>query len=103
MTATLATAVAPVRSHLLDLRDLLDQNAWLSFVVFILVATFTMFNLFIAIIVNAVQRYIGGEAQNDAAAQGEAGVREELRALRAQIERLSASLAAHGGREEVSQ
>lgn len=76
--------------------------AWLFFVVFILVATFTMLNLFIAIIVNAMQRYSDGEAQGDTAAQGEAGVREELRALRAQIERLSANLAAHGGREGVS-
>ena len=72
--------------------------AWLFFVVFILVATFTMLNLFIAIIVNAMQRYSDG----DAAAQGEDGVRDELRALRAQIERLSASLAAQGGREGVS-
>lgn len=73
--------------------------AWLFFVMFILVATFTMLNLFIAIIVNAMQRYSDGEAQGDTAAQGEAGVREELRALRAQIERLSASLAVSGGRE----
>ena len=72
--------------------------AWLFFVVFILVATFTMLNLFIAIIVNAMQRY----SEGDAAAQGEDGVRDELRALRAQIERLSASLAAQGGREGVS-
>ncbi|WP_382164054.1 ion transporter [Hydrogenophaga sp. ANAO-22] len=76
--------------------------AWLFFVVFILVATFTMLNLFIAIIVNAMQRYSEGEPQGDAAAQGEDGVREELRALRTQIERLSASLAAQGGREGVS-
>lgn len=76
--------------------------AWLFFVVFILVATFTMLNLFIAIIVNAMQCYSEGEPQGDAAAQGEDGVREELRALRTQIERLSASLAAQGGREGVS-
>lgn len=76
--------------------------AWLFFVVFILVATFTMLNLFIAIIVNAMRRYSEGEPQGDAAAQGEDGVREELRALRTQIERLSASLAAQGGREGVS-
>ncbi len=76
--------------------------AWLFFVVFILVATFTMLNLFIAIIVNAMQCHSEGEPQGDAAAQGEDGVREELRALRTQIERLSASLAAQGGREGVS-
>ncbi len=76
--------------------------AWLFFVVFILVATFTMLNLFIAIIVNAMQRYSDGESKGDTADQGEADVREELRALRVQIERLSASLAAHGGREGVA-
>jgi voltage-gated sodium channel len=76
--------------------------AWLFFVVFILVATFTMLNLFIAIIVNAMQRYSDGEAKGDTADQGEAGVREELRALRVQIERMSASLAAYGGREGES-
>ena len=75
--------------------------AWLFFVVFILVATFTMLNLFIAIIVNAMQRYSDGESARDTA-MDEAGVREELRALRTQIERLSASLAAQGGREGVS-
>lgn len=76
--------------------------AWLFFVVFILVATFTMLNLFIAVIVNAMQHYSDGEPQGDTAAQGGAGVREELRALRSQIERLSASLAAHRGREGAS-
>jgi len=76
--------------------------AWLFFVAFILVATFTMLNLFIAIIVNAMQSYTDGESQGDTAEQGEASVREELRALRVQIERLSASLAAHGSREEES-
>ena len=76
--------------------------AWLFFVVFILVATFTMLNLFIAVIVNAMQHYNDGEPQGDTAAQGGAGVREELRALRSQIERLSASLAAHRGREGAS-
>ncbi len=76
--------------------------AWLFFVAFILVATFTMLNLFIAIIVNAMQSYTDGESQGDTAEQSEAGVREELRALRVQIGRLSASLAAHGSREEES-
>jgi voltage-gated sodium channel len=81
-------------------RPVMDQfpYAWLFFVVFILVATFTMLNLFIAIIVNAMQRYSDGESGRDTA-MDEAGVREELRALRAQIERLSASLAVHGARD----
>jgi hypothetical protein len=76
--------------------------AWMFFVVFILVATFTMLNLFIAIIVNAMQRYSDGESKGDTAKQGTAGVREELPALRVQIERSSASLAANGSREGES-
>lgn len=78
------------------------QYACLFFTVFILVATFKMLNLFITIIVNAMQRYSDGGAKGDTADQGEAGVREELRALRVQIERMRASLAACGSREGES-
>jgi len=85
-------------------RPVMEQfpYAWLFFVTFIMVATFTMLNLFIAIIVNAMQTYSDGDSQGDTAEQGEAGVREELRALRVEIERLSASLAAQGRREGES-
>jgi voltage-gated sodium channel len=71
--------------------------AWIFFVAFILVATFTMLNLFIAIIVNAMQRYSDGEPQNAEAMPRDADVRDELRALRAEIERLRLSLHAQGG------
>ncbi len=96
MTSILATAVAPMRSRL---RDLLERPGTRHTIVAL---TFTMLNLFIAIIVNAMQRYSDAESKGDTADQGGAGVREELRALSAQIERLSASLAAHGGREGVA-
>jgi voltage-gated sodium channel len=65
--------------------------AWLFFILFILLATFTVLNLFIAIIVNTMQE------QHDALARAEgreqevpverelAGLRRELEALRAQL------------------
>lgn len=64
-------------------------QAWLFFLVFILLATFTVLNLFIAIIVNAMQHSHDAErppdaAQEIAALRGEIGaLREELRASRA--------------------
>jgi voltage-gated sodium channel len=79
-------------------RPVMEQfpYAWILFILFILVATFTMLNLFIAIIVNAMQSYSEAE-QNDAKAAVEAarqhieadlhaemrGLREELRELKA--------------------
>lgn len=80
--------------------------AWIFFVAFILVATFTMLNLFIAIIVNAMQRYSDGEAQHAEPVPRDADVRSELRALRDEIERLRLSLPAQlgpaGGHEGAS-
>jgi len=71
--------------------------AWIFFVAFILVATFTMLNLFFPIIVNAMQRYSDGEPQNAEAMPRDADVRDELRALRAEIERLRLGLHARRG------
>lgn len=71
--------------------------AWVFFVAFILVATFTMLNLFIAIIVNAMQRY--SDAENRAAAghgttpADDTDVYGELRALRGELEQLRLALA----------
>jgi voltage-gated sodium channel len=73
--------------------------AWAFFVTFILVATFTMLNLFIAIIVNAMQTY--SEAEHEEAAQAletarehiEADLHAELRAVRDEIRELKVLLA----------
>lgn len=58
--------------------------AWLFFLVFILASTFTLLNLFIAVIVNAMSRESEDEAQG-AAAQELANIRRELAALREEL------------------
>jgi len=76
--------------------------AWAFFIPFILVATFTMLNLFVAIIVNAMQNFneaenavtIGAanelQARIDAEAQADVrGLRNEIRELRLELAQLS--------------
>ncbi len=78
-------------------RPVMDQHphAWIFFVTFILIATFTMLNLFIAIIVNAMQNYSEGGHRDNLAALDQTrihiendlhmevrGLREELALLR---------------------
>jgi voltage-gated sodium channel len=68
--------------------------AWAFFIPFILIATFTMLNLFIAIIVSAMQSYSEAEHKEtiDAVHQSEekieADLHQELRALRHEIREL---------------
>jgi voltage-gated sodium channel len=69
-------------------------NAWLFFVIFILIATFTMLNLFIAIIVNAMHSFTEEEnretqaALNQARDHIEADLHQEMAALRGEIAEL---------------
>ena len=69
-------------------------NAWIFFVIFILIATFTMLNLFIAIIVNAMHSFTEEEnrERQDALDQTrehiEADLHQEVAALRAEIAEL---------------
>jgi voltage-gated sodium channel len=69
--------------------------AWIFFVLFILVATFTMLNLFIAIIVNAMQSYseeehsLATQASDQARAHIEAEMHAEFRAMREEMRKLS--------------
>ena len=67
--------------------------AWGFFVPFILIATFTMLNLFIAVVVNAMQsRYHKVEAEHAEAAHAErVSLLEEVRGLRTEIRELTAS------------
>jgi voltage-gated sodium channel len=72
--------------------------AWAFFVPFILVATFTMLNLFIAIIVNAMQSYTDVEHEalvevvEGARDHIEADLHDEVRSMRAEIRELKALL-----------
>ncbi|MCM8611265.1 ion transporter [Accumulibacter sp.] len=72
--------------------------AWIFFICFILVATFTMLNLFIAIIVNAMQSYTEAEQHDtkravEAAREHiEADLHTEMRSLRDEIRALKSML-----------
>lgn len=74
-------------------RDIMAQApfAWIFFLVFILVSTFTVLNLFIAVVVNAMQEQVADEMRQEedahaAEAQAERRVLlEELRALRCEV------------------
>lgn len=64
--------------------------AWVFFVVYLVAATFTVLNLFIAVIVNAMQSQVDSEraaieSMADADADRDATVLGELRALRAEV------------------
>ena len=61
--------------------------AWMFFLAFILLATFTVLNLFIALIVNAMQNaHAGTDAPESPCLAREIEVlNEELRALRAEV------------------
>ncbi len=69
----------------------IHPSAWAFFVVFILIATFTMLNLFIAIIVNAMHTFAEEDAEETRAALSdardhiEADLHAEVSALRAEI------------------
>lgn len=76
--------------------------AWAFFVPFILIATFTMLNLFIAVIVNATQAFAEAEKQETLAAIDDAResiedeIHAQLRALRGDVAELKSLLAGQG-------
>lgn len=70
-------------------RGVMEQSpwAWVFFVIYLLVATFMVLNLFIAVVVNAMQTQVGDELKDE----GEVHTRqilEELKALRAEMQAL---------------
>lgn len=81
-------------------RPVMEQfpMAWLFFVPFILVATFTMLNLFIAVIVNAMQNFSSEDQQATQAAveqardHVEADLHAEMRALRGELSEMKTLL-----------
>jgi len=72
--------------------------AWMFFIPFILIATFTMLNLFIAIIVNAMQNFAAAEQQETVKALQqteeniEADLHQEMQSLRLEIRQLKQML-----------
>ncbi len=86
-------------------RPVMEQfpYAWAFFIPFILVATFTMLNLFIAIIVNAMQTYSEVEHQDTVQALErtrdhiESDVGKEIQALREEIRDLKEMLSRQAG------
>ena len=82
-------------------RPVMEQfpYAWAFFISFILIATFTMLNLFIAIIVNAMQSFSESEQKDTVTAVQqarehiEADLHAEVRALRGEIAELKTLLA----------
>ncbi len=63
--------------------------AWICFVVYLLIATFMVLNLFIAVLVNAMQSQVTADIKGD----GEAHTRlilDELRELQRDVEALCA-------------
>jgi voltage-gated sodium channel len=87
-------------------RPVMEQHpyAWVFFIPFILIATFTMLNLFIGVIVSAMQSFTDAEKSETIAAVDqarehiEADLHAEVRALRAEIADLRHLLrAGHAG------
>jgi voltage-gated sodium channel len=85
-------------------RDIMQEApfAWIFFLAFILVSTFTVLNLFIAVVVNAMQEQVADEMRQEegahaAEAQAERKVMlEELRALRREVGELRERLGKAG-------
>jgi voltage-gated sodium channel len=77
--------------------------AWVFFVSFILISTFTMLNLFIAVIVNAIQAehdlelHEKGESPEKKREAESAALKAELRALREEVQALRRLLTQGGG------
>lgn len=62
-------------------------QAWIFFVVFLLVATFMVLNLFIAVVVNAMQAQVTADLKDDSDAHARE-ILEEVKLLRREIEAL---------------
>jgi voltage-gated sodium channel len=66
-------------------------QAWIFFVVYLLIATFMVLNLFIAVVVNAMQSQVSADLKDEGEAHTRA-ILDEVRGLRLEIERLRRSL-----------
>ncbi len=64
-----------------------SPQSWIFFVVYLLIATFMVLNLFIAVVVNAMQSQVT-EDLKDEGAEHTRVILDEVRALRGEIEAL---------------
>lgn len=86
-------------------RPVMEQApwAWVFFIVFILFATFTMLNLFIAIIVNAMQTFQESEQQSTFENVAQVGrsmeqeLQQEVKVLREELREIKTMLSGHLG------
>ena len=62
-------------------------SAWIFFVTYLLIATFMVLNLFIAVVVNAMQSQVSDDLKDEGEAHTRA-ILEELKSMRREIERL---------------
>lgn len=67
-----------------------SPQAWIFFVVYLLVATFMVLNLFIAVVVNAMQSQVSADLKDEGEAHTRA-ILDEVRSLRREIEGLRGS------------
>ncbi|MBX7185097.1 MAG: ion transporter [Vicinamibacteria bacterium] len=65
-------------------------QAWVFFVAYLLIATFMVLNLFIAVVVNAMQAQVSADLKDEGEAHARA-ILDEVRALRGEIEQLRRS------------
>jgi voltage-gated sodium channel len=70
-------------------REVMAQTpwAWVFFVIYLLIATFMVLNLFIAVVVNAMQNQVGDELKDEGEAHTKL-ILDELRALRREVDTL---------------
>lgn len=72
--------------------------SWVFFVAYILVSTFTVLNLFIAVVVNAMQEQVAADLRRDeetharVASEWRAELLAEMRALRIEVESIKRSM-----------
>ncbi|MFN7958791.1 MAG: ion transporter [Holophagaceae bacterium] len=67
-----------------------SPHAWIFFVAYLLIATFMVLNLFIAVVVNAMQSQVADDLKDDGMAHTRS-ILEEVRALRREVEALRGS------------
>lgn len=70
-----------------------SPHAWIFFVTYLLIATFMVLNLFIAVVVNAMQSQVSADLKDEGEAHTKA-ILDEVRSLRREIERMRGSLPA---------